>query len=149
MSEQPIQRGPFLLQFANSQRLSALLTRAFAAAPLTTDEFAVYSLLRLIGPTTPSQLASGLGMPASTMSHYLRRMADRRHLHRTRNPADGRSSFVELTKSGRVATEACFPGFDKAISAFRQHLDIPEKELLGALEAMNDALGAALAEPDA
>jgi len=136
-------RGPFLLHFANSQRLTALLSRALDGAPLTPDEFAVYSLLRLIGPTTPTRLASQLSMPASTMSHYLRRMTAREHLIRTANPADGRSSLVELSPDGVAATEACFAGFNAAITAFRRHLSVPEKELLSALEAMNEALDAA------
>jgi DNA-binding MarR family transcriptional regulator len=144
-----VQRGPFLLHFANSHQLTALLARALAGAPLTSDEFAVYSLLGLAGPTTPSRLAADLGMPASTMSHYLRRMTERGHLRRTRNPADGRSSLVELTTAGRTATEACVPGFRAAITAFRRHLTIPEKELLTALEAMNRALDATGEEFDA
>lgn len=135
-----IARGPFLLHFANSQKLTALLTRALADAPLTADEFAVYSLLNLVGPVTPKLLAGDLGLPASTMSHYLRRMATAGHLDRQPNPDDGRSSLIALTPAGKAATEACFPAFSGAIAAFRRHLMVPEKELLTALSAMNDAL---------
>jgi DNA-binding MarR family transcriptional regulator len=140
-----VERGPFLLHFANSQKLSALLSRAFAdsRAPLTTDEFAVYSLLRLTGPTTPTRLAHDLGMPASTMTHYLRRMDSAGHLVRRPNPEDRRSSLIELTATGNDATVACFPAFSAAIKAFRDHLMMPEKELLTAMSAMNDALHAA------
>jgi len=140
-----VERGPFLLHFANSQKLSALLSRAFAdgQAPLSTDEFAVYSLLRLAGPTTPTRLAHDLGMPASTMTHYLRRMDAAGHLIRRPNPDDRRSSLIELTTAGSAATVACFPAFSAAITAFRDHLMMPEKELLTAMSAMNDALHAA------
>jgi DNA-binding MarR family transcriptional regulator len=140
-----IERGPFLLHFANSQRLSALLARSFAEgdAPLTTDEFAVYSLLRLVEPTTPTRLALDLGMPASTMTHYLRRMRAAGHLRRRPNPEDRRSSLLELTETGDQVTVACFPAFSAAITAFRRHLMVPEKELLTAMSAMNDALHAA------
>ena len=148
-----VERGPFLLHFANSQKLGALLARSFAdgQAPLTTDEFAVYSLLRLAGPTTPTRLAHDLGMPTSTMTHYLRRMDAAGHLNRRPNPEDRRSSLIELTTAGAETTVACFPAFSAAITAFRQHLMMPEKELLTAMSAMNDALHAAyeqLAEPD-
>jgi DNA-binding MarR family transcriptional regulator len=136
-------RGPFLLQFALSQQLSALLSRALADAPLTPDEFAVYSVLMVHGPTTPTRLAGDLGMRASTMSHYLRRMADRGHLDRRPNPDDGRSSLVALTPDGHQVTEACVPGFQAAITAFRERLAMPEKDLLAALEIMSDALEAA------
>jgi DNA-binding MarR family transcriptional regulator len=140
-----VERGPFLLHFANSQKLTALLSRSFADgnAPLTIDEFAVYSLLRLAGPTTPTRLAHDLGMPASTMTHYLRRMDAAGHLIRRPNPEDRRSSLIELSTAGSDATVACFPAFGAAIAAFRQHLMMPEKELLTAMSAMNDALHAA------
>jgi DNA-binding MarR family transcriptional regulator len=143
-----VERGPFLLHFANSQKLTALLTRSFAAggAPLTADEFAVYSLLRLAGPTTPTRLAHDLGMRASTMSHYLRRMETAGHLIRRPNLEDRRSSLIELTGTGTEATVACFPAFTAAITAFRRHLMMPEKELLTAMSAMNDALHAAYEE---
>jgi DNA-binding MarR family transcriptional regulator len=139
------ERGPFLLHFANSQKLTSLLARAFAdsQAPLTPDEFAVYSLLRLAQPTTPTRLAHDLGMRASTMSHYLRRMEAAGHLSRHPNPEDGRSSLIELTAGGVAATLVCFEPFGAAITSFRQHLLVPEKELLTALSAMNDALHAA------
>lgn len=144
-----MRRGPFLLHFANSQLLTALLTKALAPAPLTADEFAVYSLLRITGATTPSRLAGDLGMRASTMSHYLRRMAERGHLDRTPHPHDGRSSLVALTDAGVAATEACFPGFSAAINAFLRHLAMPEDDLLDALTVMNGALTAAARELDA
>lgn len=145
-----MRRGPFLLAFAIGQQLRALLARALADAPLTPDEFAVYSVLFGTGPTTPSRLAGDLGMHASTMSHYLRRMADRGHLDRRPNPDDGRSSLVALTSGGRAATEACFPHFGAAISAFRLHLSMPEPDLLAALERMSEAItGAAGSEAQA
>ena len=143
MSGEIVRRGPFLLHFANSQQLAALLTRALADAPLTADEFAVYSLLRLTGQMTPSRLASDLGMRASTMSHYLRRMAEKGHLDRAPHPHDGRSSLIELTPSGVDATEACYAGFGTAIDTFRRHLAMPEKNLLETLDIMNRALTAA------
>jgi DNA-binding MarR family transcriptional regulator len=138
-----VRRGPFLLHFANSQLLSALLGRALGHAPLTADDFAVYSLLRITGATTPSRLRGDLGMPASTLSNYLRRMTERGHLDRRPNPDDGRSSLVVLTPEGVAATEACYPGFHAAITAFREHLAMPEDALLSALDVMGRALAAA------
>jgi len=138
-----MQRGPFLLAFAIGQQLRALLARALAEAPLTSDEFAVYSVLFLTGPTTPTRLAGDLGMPASTMSHYLRRMSERGHLDRRTNPDDGRSSLVILTADGRAATEACFPAFGAAITSFRANLNMPEADLLAALTRMSEAIAAA------
>ena len=139
-------RGPFLLTFALDQQLAGLLQQAMADAPLTPTEFAVYSALRLMQPTTPSQLAGTLGMRPTTLSSMLVRMSRRGHLKRRRNPADGRSVMLALTASGVRVTEACFASFGPAIEAFRRHLTVDEATLLSHLEAMSAALGEAAAE---
>lgn len=138
-------RGPFLLVFALGQQVRELLDRTFVTAPLRPDEFAVYSALRLIGATTPAALADELGMGRSTVSNWLRRMEARGHLRRRRNPADGRSRLVELTPEAVALTEACFPAFSRAISAFLAHLD-DQPALLAALETASTALRAAADE---
>ncbi len=140
------QRGPFLVLFALSQQLSALLTRAMADAPLTPSDFAVYSALRLMQPTTPTELAATLGMRVTTLSSVLAKMEAQGHLERQRNPVDGRSRLISLTEFGVAATLACFPAFRLAIEAFRQHLDADEQQVLASLEATSDALRGAAAD---
>jgi DNA-binding MarR family transcriptional regulator len=115
-------------------------------APLTPSEFAVYSALRLMQPTTPSQLAGALGMKATTLSSVLVRMSSSGHLQRRRNPADGRSVILTLSSSGVRVTEACFSAFEVAIEAFRRQLPIDEAALLADLETMSGALARASAE---
>ncbi|MGI8665606.1 MAG: MarR family winged helix-turn-helix transcriptional regulator [Jatrophihabitans sp.] len=139
-------RGPFLLLFALSQQQGTLLQLAMAGAPLPPTEFAVYSALRLLQPTTPTQLAGTLGMKASTMSSMLVRMARNGHLKRRPNPADGRSVVLSLSPAGQRATEACFQTFNTAIEAFRRNLELDEADLLRHLEAMSGALAKASAE---
>jgi len=139
-------RGPFLLLFALDQQLGTLLTRAMADAPLRPGEFAVYSTLRLEQPTTPSELAATLGLPATTMSSQLARMAGQAHLQRTRNPRDGRSAVISLTPAGLAATEACLPGFQRAIQSFRANLEVDESRALEVLEAVSAALASATVE---
>lgn len=141
-------RGPFLLLFALDQQVGSLLTRAMADAPLRPAEFAVYSTLRIGQPTTPSVLAATLGMPATTLSSQLAKMAAAGHLDRSRNPRDGRSSLLTLTPAGLAATEACIPAFERAITTFRRHLSIDEATLLLTLEEVSAALSASLAEVD-
>ena len=138
-------RGPFLLSYAVDQQLSRLLELTFTDAPLRPPEFAVYSVLNLIGPATPSQLAHQLGMSRSTVSNWLRRMDSRGHLVRRSNPDDGRSHHVDLSAEGRRVTLACFPAFGLAIDTFRRHLP-DEPALLAAMESMSTALGAAIDE---
>ena len=139
-------RGPFLLVFALGQQLGNLLQQAMTNAPLTPNEFAVYSALRLMQPTTPTQLAGALGMKATTLSSVLVRMSRSGHLKRRRNPADGRSVLLTLSPGGVRVTEACFAGFGVAIEAFRRQLTIDESVLLADLEAMSAAIGRASEE---
>ncbi|GAB3594717.1 hypothetical protein GCM10027446_19020 [Angustibacter peucedani] len=137
-------RGPLLLSYAVDQQVRELLELTFGDAPLTPPEFAVYSVLNLSGPTTPSELALDLGMGRSTLSNWLRRMDSRGHLRRRRNPDDGRSQLVQLTPAGRRLTERCFPAFSLAVETFREALDVDEHVLLDTLEAMSTALGTAV-----
>lgn len=140
------QRGPFLMLFAVNQQLSALLARAMADAPLTPGDFAVYSALRLMQPTTPTELAAALGMRVTTLSSALAKMEALAHLKRQRNPADGRSKLISLTDQGVTATEGCFPVFAHAISLFRSHLAADEQEVLRSLEVTSQALQEAAAD---
>ena len=139
-------RGPFLALFAVSQQQGNLLQLAMADAPLLPAEFAVYSALRLMQPTTPTQLARTVGMKATTLSSALVRMQQAGHLKRRRNPADGRSVIISLTPSGKRVAEACFDSFRTATEAFRRHLECDEADLLRHLEAMSHALGNAFSE---
>src|SRR4051794_39189692 len=119
---------------------------AMADSPLTPDDFAVYSWLRLVAPVTPGRLAADLGMHQPTLSNYLRRMDDRGHLRRRRHPSDGRSQLVALTPSGRRVTERSFPGFAAAIGAFRARLAMDEADVQRVLDAVSVALEEAVAD---
>jgi len=143
---QMAQRGPFLLLFALNQQLGSLLGQAMAGAPLRPADFAVYSALRLLQPTTPTDLATALGMRVTTLSSLLAKMERQGHLRRERNPADGRSRLISLTATGQRATEDCFPGFGAAIEAFRRHLTMDEPQVLRHLEEISQALVAASRE---
>jgi DNA-binding MarR family transcriptional regulator len=146
VSGRPIRRGPLLLVYALGHQTSQLLGATFTNTPLSPDDFAVYSALRLVGPCTPTHLANTLGMRAPTLSNYRRRMEQRGHLRRRRNPNDGRSSLIRLTPAGTRITEACFPAFGAAIEAVRTRLGDNEGQILAAMEELSRCLGAALAE---
>jgi DNA-binding MarR family transcriptional regulator len=141
-------RGPFLLLFATDQQLSRLLAAAMADAPLRPDEFAVTSVLRLVGPVRPTALAELTGLRPTTLSNYLRRFEDAGLVRRRRDPADGRAHLVALTARGTRETVACFPAFEGAISAFRKALadeGVPERDVIDTLEAVSRALATATA----
>ena len=125
--------------FALSSRLGAYLDRALAGTGLRPVEYAVYSLMLEAGPRTPSELAAALGVPASTMSGYLRPMLERGHARRIPNPADGRSFRVVLTDAGRGAHRRVNPAFSAADQAILDALDRPAGEIRDAVQALSDA----------
>ena len=139
-------RGPFLLLYAVNQQLSALLADAMADAPLTPNEFAVTSALRLIEPARPTRLAEVTGLRPTTLSNHLRAFEERGLVRRRRDPADGRASLVSLTARGRRETEACFPQFGEVIELFRKSAadeGLVELDLLDQLESVHRALESA------
>ena len=70
---------------------------------------------------TPSELARWVSAPATTVSSYVKRLEQRGHLQRSRNPADGRSYVVALTPAGRqahrAAGESFLPVLDRVVEA--------------------------------
>ena len=139
-------RGPFLLVFALDQQLGRLLQTVMSDAPLTPDEFAITSVLRLESPVRPTELARLTGLRPTTLSNYLRRFEDAGLVVRRRDPSDGRVSLVELTRQGVRRTEACLPAFGAAIGAFQKALadqGVPEQDVIDTLEAVATALESA------
>ena len=137
-------RGILLELFAAQNRAARLLRSAMAGAPLTPDEFAVYSLLHVVGTMTPAASAQALGMRRSTLSNYLRRMTDRGDLEREPNPSDGRSAHVQLSARGHVKVHEAERLFLVAIRALQANLTIPREEHIRALVALNSTLDFAL-----
>ena len=140
-------RGSFLLLFATGRQLSTLLHEEMADAPLTPDEFAVTSVLRLEQPVRPTELAQLTGLRPTTLSNYLRRFEADGVVTRRRDPDDGRASLVELTPGGLARTEACLPAFASAIGSFQKALaeaGVRELDVVEMLERVSQALDLAL-----
>jgi DNA-binding MarR family transcriptional regulator len=105
MSENSVQVNPERLLFdiwLVSRATTGLLDAALAPVGLTADEFALHSALHHTGSVTPSRLAELLAIPPTTISTHLRRLEQRGAIVRVRNPADGRSAFLQLTDQGEA-----------------------------------------------
>jgi len=127
--------------FAASQRVRTLLVAAMEGSGLTPDEYAVYSALLEFEPLSPTEMAQVVGMPPTTMSHYVREMRERAHVEEEPNPRDGRSRMLRLTASGRAAHRRANGAFEEAYSRFVAHLGRPgdAKRALEEIEAAADA----------
>jgi DNA-binding MarR family transcriptional regulator len=130
------------------QLTNDLFDSAMTRRKLNPNDFAVQSAIRAYQPVTPSQLSALLGTPPTTLSSQLARLERRRQIKRRRNPADGRSSLIELTKTGEKNVIAAMPALRGAVALVAEHLDYSLEELDLALDRLEDALRAALSRPD-
>jgi DNA-binding MarR family transcriptional regulator len=112
--------------FATEQRVRTLVVRAMADSGLRPDDYAVYSVLFDEGPQAPTDLARRVGMPPTTMSHYVRAMLERGHVERETVAADRRSYRLRLTASGLEAHGRASLAFDEAHRRFIAALEIDE-----------------------
>jgi DNA-binding MarR family transcriptional regulator len=132
--------------FALGHRVRALLGQTMAGTGLRPDEYAMYSAVLKAGPLSISELAQMVGMPLTTVSDYVRTMTTRGHAVRSRNPADSRSYLVSLTQDGVAAHRVAMAGFADAIDRVRAVLPLPERDLVRALHALDDAVRQVLEE---
>ncbi len=134
--------------FAASQRVKTLLNVAMDGSGLTPDEYAVYSSLLEFEPLSPTEMAQVVGMPPTTMSHYVREMRARGHLDEQPNPRDGRSRMLRLSSAGRAAHRRANVAFEAAYSRFVAGIADPgtAKRSLEEIEAAADLALAHLME---
>lgn len=104
--------------FAASQQVRSLLASAMDGSGLRPDEYAVYSALLEFEPMSPTDIAASVGMPPTTVSHYVRAMRERGHLWEVANPRDTRSRLLSLTASGRRAHRRANLAFEEAYARF-------------------------------
>jgi DNA-binding MarR family transcriptional regulator len=146
----PATRGRNVLfrLFILGQLADDLLGRAMVDLNLNPNDFAVQSAIRAFQPVTPTRLSALLGMPPTTLSSYLRRLEERRQIRRRPNPADGRSSLLEVTRAGERNVVAAFPALRGSIARVHEQLDYSPQELDLALDRLEDALRTVLSRPD-
>jgi DNA-binding MarR family transcriptional regulator len=131
--------------FAANQQVKTLLTAAMAAVELKPDEYAVYSGVFEFGPIKPTDLAAVVGMPPTTLSHYIRRMREAGHVLEKRDPADGRSRTLSLTRTGLAAHRQANRAFEVAYGAFVKRVR-SEGRVKAALATIEAAARDALAD---
>jgi DNA-binding MarR family transcriptional regulator len=131
--------------FAASQQVKSLLAAAMEDAGMGADGYAVYSALFEFEPLTPTELGRVVGLPATTVSHYIRAMREQRHIDEARNPVDSRSRILSLTVSGRVAHRRASLAFEEAYRRFVARIADPDETKRALLE-IEEAAAAALTE---
>ena len=133
--------GPSILFdfFGAAQRVKLLLADAMADCGLRPDEYAVYSTLVDGGPSSPTRMAEAVGVPPTTMSHYVRAMLERGHVRRSAHPLDRRSAVLALTPAGRGAHRRAAAAFEEANRRFVAALELTDAEARASLRAIRSA----------
>ena len=126
---------------ANSTR--AVLDVALRPSGLTAEEFALYSAVRRDGGITPSELASLMALPTTTVSSIVARLERRGHARRAPNPGDGRSYRIRLTGAGMAAHGAAARLFAPVLAKVESALDGGVAETRAGLTAIREAVRAA------
>jgi DNA-binding MarR family transcriptional regulator len=85
-----------------TRRLSQLYDDVLAPAGLRSTQHSLMSQIERTGDLTVSELAEALVMDCSALTHTLKLMERDGLVARARNPHDGRSRLVTLTKAGRA-----------------------------------------------
>jgi DNA-binding MarR family transcriptional regulator len=130
--------------FVLNQHLRSLLAAALDGTGMSADQYAVYSLLFETGPLAPTDMATRMGMPLTTVLDYVRPMLKRRHASRSRHPSDGRSYLVTLTVQGLAAFYRTNAAWNKAIERLEPAINLPVADVRRALHALDDAAVATL-----
>ena len=91
-------RNVLIQLFILGQLAAQLMAREFGREGIDRTDFAVLTVIDAYGPITPTELATKLGLPPTTLSAIIRRLgAD---VARTPHPSDRRSYLLELTATG-------------------------------------------------
>jgi DNA-binding MarR family transcriptional regulator len=123
--------------------MAQLVDQELAADGVDPNGYAILSLIGARGELRLTEVASELGMPITTASDVVRRLERRRHVRRSPNPDDGRSSLFALTASGDREWRNGWPALQRINRALEQHLGDPE-EVRSAVTDLGSAFAAAL-----
>lgn len=115
--------------FVLYQSVGIMLGRALSPAPLTPEEYAIYSHVLEYNRCTPSEMARDLNMPLQTVSDWIALLRKRGHLVSTTNDLDRRSYRVSLTEEGHRMQRDTNAHFERAYRLFIRSLATPEREM--------------------
>jgi DNA-binding MarR family transcriptional regulator len=128
--------------FVANQQVRQLVAASMTDAGMTPDEYAIYSALFEFGALSPTELGRTVGMPPTTVSHYVRTLRERGHVEEEPNAADHRSFRLSLSRSGLAAQRRAGRAFNQGYDRFLARLEDPARAK-AALDDLLQAAGAA------
>jgi len=92
-----------------AESVNQRVNRHLQDAHLTVSQFGVLEALYHLGPLTPGELCTKILRSTGNLTLVIDNLEKRRLVTRTQNPADRRSTIVELTTAGKELIETIFP----------------------------------------
>ena len=126
--------------FVLNQSVGTMLGKALLPAPLSPDEYAIYSHIFEYDRCTPSEMARDLGMPLQTVSDWVALLRKRGHLVSTTNDQDRRSYRISLTDEGLQLQRETNVYFERAYRLFIKGLRRSEREMRTYVQQMTEAV---------
>ena len=136
--------GLFLLPSVLDHLISSLMVDVLEGSGLVGKEFEVASSIRAWPDATPTELASWLGMPPTTLSAILKRLEAKGLVARRRDPDDGRRSVLRVTAKGNRVLEKVLVRFRYWMQRVRDDLGVHPDEVLEPMRRLETTLRAAL-----
>jgi DNA-binding MarR family transcriptional regulator len=117
-----------LQMFRTAEATRELVQSAVAGTGISPNEYAVLSAIGVLRAVSPTELASVLRVPPTSISRHVARLVDAGLAVRSPNPADRRSYLLELSDDGRAVARTVAPRFRAVLERLAEHSDLVEIE---------------------
>lgn len=117
-----------LQMFRTADATRELVQTAVAGTGIAPNEYAVLSAIGVLRSVSPTELASVLRVPPTSISRHVARLVDTGLAVRSPNPADRRSYLLELTDEGREILRTVAPRIRALNEQLAARTDLAEIE---------------------
>jgi DNA-binding MarR family transcriptional regulator len=110
--------------FRTGQAVRELMAHAVSDTGVSADEWAVLSAIGVFRSVAPTELATALRVPPTSISRYVARLDEQGLVTRAPNPSDRRSYLLELSDEGRSKVDAIAPRFRAIVADLERYADV-------------------------
>jgi DNA-binding MarR family transcriptional regulator len=125
--------------FRTGIAIRELMKTVWEGSGVTGEEYGVLGVLHFFPDRTPTELATAIGIPPTTVSRHVARFLRDGLVERKPNPEDGRSYLLRTTARGSKIVETVAPQIGKVVEALGKESAQPLVEIASALVALEDA----------
>jgi len=129
-----------------SAAVRLVMQYALDGTGVTGEEYAILGVVHFFPGRTPTELATALGVPPTTVSRLVARFIEEGLAEKRPNPDDGRSYVLRTTKRGGKVVETIAPRIAENVRAIGAASRRPLGDIADALLALEEAARAVAAE---